>query len=65
MSFFCDFLALAFLRFSPESFGTVSSISVISIILIRTMSGLADVTRIETGTVEEGFSDACFPGRST
>ena len=48
-----------------ESYGTVSSISVISIFLIRTISGLADVARMEMGTVEEGFSDALFPGRST
>jgi len=40
------------------------SIKVISILLIRTMSGLADVARMETGTVEVGFSDARFPGRS-
>ena len=64
MSFFGDFLALALFRFSLESYGTVSSIKVISILLIRTMSGLADVARMETGTVEVGFSDARFPGRS-
>ena len=33
----------------------MSSISVITIFLIRTMSCLADVARIETGTGEEGF----------
>ena len=61
---FCEFLSLAFLRYSLVSYGTVSSISVITIFLIRTMSCLADVFGMETGTVEEGFSDACFPGRS-
>ena len=45
------------------SHGTVSSISVITLFLIRTMSGLADVAGMETGTVE-GFSDACFIARS-
>ena len=64
MSFICDFHALEILRFSLESYGTVSSISVITIFLIRPMSGLVDVARMETGTVE-GFFDACFPGRST
>ena len=33
--------------------------------LIRTMPGLADADRMKTGTVEEGFSDACVPGRPT
>ena len=55
---FCDFLALAFLSGHME----LSSISIITIfLLIRTMLGLADVTRMETGTVE-GFSDVRFPG---
>ena len=44
----------------------VSSISVITIFLIRTMSVLVDISRMETGTVEEGFfSDVRFPFRST
>ena len=42
----------------------MSSISVISIFVFRTMSGLADITRMETGTVDEGFSDAHFLGTS-
>ena len=42
-------------RFSLESYGTVSSISVITRFLIRTMSRLVDVARIETETVEEEF----------
>ena len=55
MSFFCDFLALAFLRFSLKSYGTVSCISVITIFKIRTMSGLADVARMEAESVEGFF----------
>ena len=65
MSFFVTSLLWHFLDVLSESYGIVSSTSVISIFLIRTMSGLAEVTRMETESIDEGFSDARFPGTST
>ena len=43
----------------------MSSIRVITIFLIMTMSGLADVAGMEIETVKEWFSDARFTGRLT
>ena len=64
VDFFCDLRSLPLERLSRELCGMVSSMSVTSSSLIKTMSGGAEVNKVFSGMVDTGISLALTPERS-